>query len=81
MLLPLGDMAGITRQVTCIVYQIGNGLSNILVPTCGTFMVSLSMAKIPYGKWVKWVVPMLLLQFAAGAVLVLIAHAIHLGPM
>lgn len=80
-LLPLGDMAGITRQVTCIVYQIGNGLSNILVPTCGTFMVSLSMAKIPYGKWVKWVVPMLLLQFAAGAVLVLIAHAIHLGPM
>lgn len=80
-LLPLGDMAGITRQVTCIVYQIGNGLSNILVPTCGTFMVSLSMAKVPYGKWVKWVVPMLLIQFAAGAVLVLIAHGMQLGPM
>ena len=80
-LLPMGDMAGITRQVTCIVFQIGNGLSNILVPTCGTFMVALSMGKIPYGKWVKWVVPMLGLQFAAGAVLVLIANAMQLGPM
>lgn len=80
-LLPLGDMVGITRQVTCIIFQIGNGLSNILVPTCGTFMVSLSMAKVPYGKWVKWVVPMLLMQFAAGIILVLIAHAMGLGPM
>lgn len=80
-LLPLGDMAGITRQVTCIVFQIGNGLSNILVPTCGTFMVALSTAGIPYGKWARWVTPMLLLQFAAGAVLVLIAHALQLGPM
>lgn len=80
-LLPMGDMAGITRQVTCIIFQIGNGLSNILVPTCGTFMVALSMGKIPYGKWVKWVTPMLAIQFAAGAVLVLIANAIQLGPM
>lgn len=44
-------------------------------------MVSLSMAKVPYGKWVKWVVPMLLMQFAAGIILVLIAHAMGLGPM
>ena len=39
-LLPMGDMADITRQTTCIIFQIGNGLSNILVPTSGTFMVA-----------------------------------------
>ena len=80
-LLPMGDMAGITRQTTCIIFQIGNGLSNNLVPTAGTFMAALAMAKIPYGKWAKWFLPLLGLQFAAGAVLVLIANAIQLGPM
>ena len=80
-LLPIGDMADITRQTTCIIFQIGNGLSNILVPTSGTFMVALTMAKVPYGKWAKWFIPLLGLQFAAGAVLVLIANAIRLGPM
>ena len=80
-LLPMGDMADITRQTTCIIFQIGNGLSNILVPTSGTFMVALTMARVPYGKWAKWFIPLLGLQFAAGAVLVLIANAIRLGPM
>lgn len=80
-LLPMGDMAGITRQTTCIIFQIGNGLSNILVPTSGTFMVALSMAKVPYGKWAKWFLPLLGLQFLAGAILVLIANAIQLGPL
>ncbi len=80
-LLPMDDMADITRQTTCIIFQIGNGLSNILVPTSGTFMVALTMAKVPYGKWAKWFIPLLGLQFAAGAVLVLIANAIRLGPM
>lgn len=47
----------------------------------GTFMVALTMAKVPYGKWAKWFIPLLGLQFAAGAVLVLIANAIRLGPM
>lgn len=80
-LLPMGDMAGITRQTSCLIFQIGNGLSNVFVPTAGTFMVALSMAKIPYGKWVKWFAPLLALQFVAGAILVLIANAIKLGPM
>ena len=79
-LLPMADMAGITRQTTCIIFQIGNGLSNNIIPTCGVLMVALSMAKIPYGKWAKWFAPLLGLQFVAGAILVLIANAIHLGP-
>lgn len=79
-LLPMGDMAGITRQVTCIIFQIGNGLSNSILPTSGILVTALSIAKIPYGKWAKWFAPLLGLQFLAGAVLVLIANAIHLGP-
>ena len=79
-LLPMGDMAGITRQVTCIIFQIGNGLSNSILPTSGILVTALSIAKIPYGKWAKWFAPLLGLQFLAGAVLVIIANAIHLGP-
>ncbi|MDL2328118.1 AbgT family transporter, partial [Ruminococcaceae bacterium OttesenSCG-928-A11] len=80
-LLPMADMAGITRQTTCIIFQIGDGLSNILTPTAGVFMVALSMAKIPWSKWAKWFLPLVGMQYLAGAILILIANAINLGPM
>lgn len=49
-------MADIARQTTCIIFQIG-GLSNILVPTSGTFMVYLlTMAKVPL-RQVVMVIP------------------------
>lgn len=77
---PLGDVLGIPRQVTVLCYQYGDAFSNILYPTCGVLMAQLSMANIPYERWVKWMWPLFLIWSAIGAVLCSVATYIHLGP-
>ena len=41
---------------------------------------ALSLAKIPWEKWVKWILPLIGLQYLGGAIVVIIAQLIHLGP-
>jgi len=77
---PLGDLVGVTRQTACIAFQLGDAISNIFTPTSGFFMAGLALAKIPWTKWVKWILPIISAQYALGAVFVVIAHMIGLGP-
>ncbi len=77
---PLGDLVGVTRQTACIAFQIGDGLSNVFTPTSGFFMAGLALAKIPWTKWAKWMLPLIGIQYAIGAVFVVIAQMIELGP-
>lgn len=75
-LIPLADMVGVTRQTSVLAYQFGDGFSNILTPTQGYFMAALALAKIPFARWARFVFPLQLIWLAAGALLLLIAHAI-----
>jgi uncharacterized ion transporter superfamily protein YfcC len=79
-LAPLGDLVGITRQTNVLAYQLGNGLTNVFIPTQGYFMAALGILKIPWEKWVRWLLPLLLIWLAVGMAAVIIAQAIHLGP-
>ncbi len=79
-LAPLGDLLGITRQTNVLCYQLGNGFTNIFTPTQGYFMAGLGILQIPWSKWVRWLIPLLLIWLAIGVGAVLIAHAIHWGP-
>ena len=77
---PLGDLVGVTRQTACVAFQLGDAISNIFTPTSGFFMAGLALAKIPWTKWAKWILPLIGLQYTLGAVFVMIAHMIGLGP-
>jgi len=77
---PLGDLVGVTRQTACIAFQLGDAISNIFTPTSGFFMAGLALAKIPWTKWAKWILPLIGMQYALGAVFVGVAHLIGLGP-
>ena len=79
-LAPLGDLVGITRQTTCIAFQLGDGISNIFTPTSGYFMAGLALAKIPWAKWAKWILPLIGLQYLLGAIFVIVAQLMQLGP-
>lgn len=79
-LAPLGDLVGVSRQTTCIAFQIGDGISNIFTPTSGYFMAGLALAKISWDKWAKWILPMIGLQYLAGLIFVIVASIINLGP-
>lgn len=79
-LAPLSDLVGVTRQTSCIAFQIGDGISNALTPTSGTLMAALAFAKIPWAKWAKWILPLVGIQYLIGAAFVVIAQMIGIGP-
>ncbi|MDZ7859107.1 MAG: YfcC family protein [Candidatus Krumholzibacteriota bacterium] len=51
---PLADLSGITRQTAILAYQLGDGFTNMIIPTSGVTVGTLAMAKIPYEKWFRW---------------------------
>jgi uncharacterized ion transporter superfamily protein YfcC len=80
-LAPLADLVGVTRQTSVLAYQFGDGFSNIFTPTSGYFMAALALANIPWTRWARFMLPLQLLWLAAGLALLLIAHAMHWGPV
>ena len=58
---PFSDMIGVSRQATVLAFQFGDGITNMITPCSGVLMAVLSVAKIPYEKWFKWVWKFILL--------------------
>ena len=57
---PLSDLLGIGRQTAVLAFQFGDGISNLIIPTSGVTMGVLTIAKIPYEKWLKWAMPVII---------------------
>lgn len=77
---PLADIVGITRQTAVLAYQFADGFTNSIIPTSAATMGYLSIAKIPYEKWVKFLAPLMAVWIVAGAIFLVIANAINYGP-
>lgn len=65
------DLLGISRQATVTVYQVGGGLTNLASPTSGVMVGVLSIARIPYNKWLRWFFPLLLILIVIGFLLLI----------
>jgi uncharacterized ion transporter superfamily protein YfcC len=79
-LAPLGDLVGVTRQTTVLAYQLGDGILNIVSPTQGYFMAALALIGIPWTRWIRFIWPLICLWMITGLGVLLVAHAIQLGP-
>lgn len=66
---PLADALGVSRDVACLAFQFGDGLSNLLWPTGGIVIVS-AMSDVPYEKWLKWFMPLFFMLLVAQMLLV-----------
>lgn len=77
---PIADLIGITRQTAVLTFVYGDGFSNLIIPTAGTLMASLAIAKVPYEKWVRWILPLLAVWIIIGIISVTIAVIIGYGP-
>ena len=75
-MVPISDLTGITRQVAVEAFKLGDGLSNIIVPTAGAMMACLGIAKVPYGKYVKRIMPYFLVTVAVALVIVIGAQMV-----
>lgn len=56
---PLADFAGVGRDLVITAYQSASGLVNLITPTSAVVMGGLAIARVPYVRWVKWVMPLI----------------------
>ncbi|TNE73389.1 YfcC family protein [bacterium] len=73
---PLGDLIGLTRQTVVLIYQLGDGINNLIIPTSGVTMGVLGMAKIQWDDWAKWLFPKLLVLYVVGIIFITLAIVI-----
>lgn len=73
---PLADIVGVTRQTSVLAFQLGDGLTNILVPTSASLMGTLGAARIEWGIWIKFIWKFMLILFIGSSVIVMLAAAI-----
>jgi uncharacterized ion transporter superfamily protein YfcC len=58
-MLPLGEVLGLTRQTTILAFQIGDGVTNLINPTLGGLVAMLAMCRVPLDRWFRFIFPML----------------------
>lgn len=75
-LAPLSDLVGVSVQLIVTAYQFGVGLTNIITPTSGVLMGALALANIPYSKWLKFVMPLILILFISCIIFLTIGQVI-----
>ncbi|MFH2051577.1 MAG: AbgT family transporter [bacterium] len=73
---PLADLLGITRQTAVLAFTCGDGFSNTIIPTSGILMAMLSLAKVPYGAWLRFMVPLFLQLMTLSAAFLILAVVI-----
>ncbi|WP_053955891.1 putative basic amino acid antiporter YfcC [Inediibacterium massiliense] len=70
---PLSDLVGVTRQVAVLAFQLGDGFTNLIVPTSGILMAVLGITKIEWSKWAKWQIKFQGLLFLCASIFVIVA--------
>lgn len=66
----LGDLVGVSRQVSVLAFQLGDGLTNLIVPTSAVLMGVLGVAGLSWVQWMKliWRFALCLLLMGSGFV-------------
>jgi uncharacterized ion transporter superfamily protein YfcC len=65
------DLIGVSRQATVMAFQLGDGFTNMITPTSPVLIGVLGVARIPYEKWLKWVLPFMAILIVLGWLLLI----------
>jgi uncharacterized ion transporter superfamily protein YfcC len=71
----LGDLLQVSRQVSVLAFQLGDGLTNLVVPTSAVLMGAIGVAGIGWSQWLRiiWRLELLFLAMASAAVALAVA--------
>jgi len=72
-LMPMAEIIGLSKQITVLAYQFGDGISNLAFPTVALLVACLSYARVPFDKWFKFILPFQGIAYAAAAVMLIAA--------
>lgn len=73
---PVAQIFEIPVQLCIVAYAFGDGFSNAFYPTNPVLLISLGLADISYGKWVKWTWKFQMLNLILTSLLLLFGLAV-----
>lgn len=74
-LMPMAEIIGLSKQITILAYQFGDGISNLAFPTVALLVACLSYTRVSFDKWFKFILPFEGIVYAVCVVLLVIASA------
>lgn len=70
-LTPMADIIGMSRQVLCVAFQLGDGFTNPFTPMSPVTMGSLALAdNTPWDKWARFLLPFMTVNIIFGCALI-----------
>ncbi len=73
---PLADLVGVSRQIAVLCFQLGDGFTNMIVPTSAVLMGILGIAKIEWLDWAKHQIKLQAVLAGFAVIFLLVATAI-----
>jgi uncharacterized ion transporter superfamily protein YfcC len=49
----LGELVGVTKQVSVLAFQLGDGVTNLIVPTSAVLMGAIGVAGLSWSEWLR----------------------------
>ncbi|SUX14483.1 C4-dicarboxylate anaerobic carrier family protein [Burkholderia mallei] len=74
---PIAQLSGVSGQTSVLAFVLGGGLTNLVTPTSGMLLAYLATARVDFGAWLRFVLPLfaVLLALSCGV----LAFAVQIG--
>lgn len=76
LIVPMAEVFGISAQLCVLAFAFGDGFSNVFYPTNPVLLISLGLADVSYGEWVKWSVKFQLVNLFLTSLLLLLGLSV-----
>ena len=79
-MIPLGEVLGLTRQTAILAFQIGDGITNLFNPALGGLIAMLSLCRVPFDKWLRFILPFTGVLMLLAWLFLLLSVYLNWGP-
>jgi uncharacterized ion transporter superfamily protein YfcC len=79
-MIPVGELLGLTRQTTILAFQIGDGVTNLFNPALGGLIAMLSICRVPFDRWLRFIFPLVGIIMLVAWIFLLFSVFINWGP-
>ncbi len=62
-LIPVADLVGMSRQLMISAFQVGDGITNLVVPTSGGTLAMIALGRLSYEQWLKAILPFVIFVY------------------
>lgn len=80
-MIPVGELLGLTRQTTILAFQVGDGVTNLVNPTLGGLVAMISLCRVPFDRWLRYIFPLTGWILLVAWIFLVISVAIAYGPV